>query len=127
MLHLDVKQVGQIPADGGWRLHGRGSKRARHQRAGYTYLHSAIDGYSRLAYTETLENATAATTIAFFSRARAFFAAHDITRLVRVVTDNGSNYRAKTFVRHVEDPEYGYRFLPGEAAETGEVMCERTA
>ncbi|MGP9695967.1 integrase core domain-containing protein, partial [Brachybacterium sp. AOP25-B2-12] len=27
--------------------------------------------------------------------------AHGITRLVRVVTDNGSNYRAKTFVRTV--------------------------
>ena len=101
MLHLDVKKVGQIPAGGGWRLHGRGSKRARHQRVGYTYLHSAIDGYSRLAYTEALENETAQTTIGFFSRERAFFAAHGITRLVRVVTDNGSNYRAKTFVRTV--------------------------
>ena len=45
MLHLDVKKVGQIPAGGGWRLHGRGSTRTRHQRVGYTYLHSAIDGY----------------------------------------------------------------------------------
>jgi hypothetical protein len=80
---------------------GRVSKRARHQRVGYTYLHSAIDGYSRLAYTEALENETAATTIAFFSRAREFFAAHGISRLVRVVTDNGANCRAKTFVRTV--------------------------
>lgn len=107
MLHLDVKKVGKIPDGGGWRIHGRGStqtlagKRARRQRAGYTYLHSAIDGYSRLAYTEALENETAQTTIGFFSRARAFFAAHGVTRLVRVVTDNGSNYRARTFVRTV--------------------------
>lgn len=99
MLHLDVK--GQIPDGGGWQLHGRGSKRARTRRVGYTYLHSAIDGYSRLACTEALENETAATTIAFFCRARAFFAAHGITRPVRVVTDNGTNYRAKTFVRTV--------------------------
>ena len=28
---------------------------------------------------------------------------------------------------HLDDPEYGYRFLVGEAAETGEEMCERTA
>ena len=101
MLHLDVKKVRQIPDGGGWRLHGRGSKQARHPRVGYTYLHSSIDGYSRLAYTEALENETAATTIGFFSRARAFFSAHAINRLVRVVTDNGSNYRAKTFVRTV--------------------------
>ena len=39
----------------------------------------------------------ASTTIGFFCRARAFFAAHGITRLVRVVTDNGASYRAQTF------------------------------
>ena len=37
----------------------------------------------------------APTTIGFFCRARAFFAAHGITRLVRVITDNGANYRAQ--------------------------------
>lgn len=34
MLRLDVKKVGQIPAGGGWRLHGRGSTRARDRRVG---------------------------------------------------------------------------------------------
>lgn len=107
MLHLDVKKVGRIPDGGGWRVHGRGtaralaSKRAHKQKVGYTYLHSAIDGFSRLAYTEALEDETAATTIAFFCRARRFFANHGITRLVRVITDNGSNYRASTFVRTI--------------------------
>lgn len=28
---------------------------------------------------------------------------------------------------HLDDPEYGYRFLVGEAAIAGELMCERTA
>ena len=109
MVHLDVKKVGRIPDGGGWRVHGRGSaqhlatgkaKRAG-RRAGYTYLHSAVDGYSRLAYTEALADETAATTIGFFCRARAWFAAHGITRLVRIVTDNGSNYRADAFSRTV--------------------------
>jgi len=109
MLHLDVKKVGRIPDGGGWRAHGRGS--AQHKatsraktngaRAGYVYLHSIIDGYSRLAYTEALPNETAATTIGFFARARAFFAAHGITRIVRVISDNGANYRAKDFTRAV--------------------------
>ena len=109
MVHLDVKKVGRIPDGGGWRTHGRGStadkaaQRAKTKgaRAGYVYLHSIVDGYSRLAYTETLPNETAATTIGFFHRARAFFAAHGIHRLVRVVTDNGSNYRARDFHRTV--------------------------
>ena len=37
-------------------------------------------------------------------------------------------YRANALLdAHVDDPEYGYRLLVGEAAEAGEVMCERTA
>lgn len=109
MVHVDVKKVGRIPDGGGWRVHGQGSaqdkavQRAKTAgaRAGYVYLHSAVDGYSRLAYTEPLADETAATTIAFFGRARAFFAAHGITRMVRVITDNGVNYRAHAFTRTV--------------------------
>ncbi|MGO2556174.1 MAG: IS3 family transposase [Brevibacterium aurantiacum] len=37
-------------------------------------------------------------------------------------------YRANALLdAHRDDPEYGYRFLLGEAAEAGEVMSERTA
>jgi transposase InsO family protein len=105
MVHLDVKKVGRIPDGGGWRTHGRGSDqakavdraKAKGARAGYVYLHSAVDGFSRAAYTEALPDETAATTIAFWSRAQAFFAAHGIARITRVVTDNGSNYRARDF------------------------------
>jgi transposase InsO family protein len=107
MVHLDVKKVGQIPDGGGWRVHGRGSEQAKSaargkrkaKRGGYTYLHSAIDGYSRLAYTEALPDEKAATAIAFMHRARTWFAAHGITRIERIVTDNGACYRAEAFAR----------------------------
>ncbi|WP_260853684.1 IS3 family transposase [Kocuria palustris] len=37
-------------------------------------------------------------------------------------------YRSNALLdAHLDDPEYGYRFLAGEAAEAGEQMCERTA
>lgn len=109
MIHLDVKKSGKIPDGGGWRVHGRGSEQAkaagrarpRGQRAGYTYLHSAVDGFSRLAYTEPHDDEKAITAIGFLSRARVFFAAHGITRITRVVTDNGSCYRAGDFNRSV--------------------------
>src|SRR5699024_11653858 len=71
MVHMDVKKVGKIPDGGGWWAHGRGSdqalarKRAHKQKVGYTDLHSIIDGFPRLAYTEALEDEKAATTIAF--------------------------------------------------------------
>jgi transposase InsO family protein len=107
MVHLDVKKVGRIPDGGGWRIHGRGSDQHKAgdraktagAKAGYVYLHSAIDGYSRLAYTEHLPDETAKTAIAFWARARAWFAAHGITRITRVVTDNGSCYRSAAFAR----------------------------
>lgn len=108
MLHMDAKKVGNIPDGGGWWAHGRGSskalasKRAQKHKVGYTYLHSIIDGFSRWSYTEALEDETAATTIGFFHRARAYFAAHGITRITRLVTDNGSNYTATAFQRSIK-------------------------
>ncbi len=97
MVHVDIKKVGRIPDGGGWRAHGRGSELAKKvsraktagARAGYVYLHSAIDGFSRLAYTEALNDERTCTAIGFMLRARAFFAAHGIEYIHRVVTDNG--------------------------------------
>lgn len=60
-------------------------------------MHSAIDGFSRLAYTEALPEEKTVTAIGFTHRAGAFFAAHGITHVHRVVTDNGSCYRAHDF------------------------------
>lgn len=54
---------------------------------GYTYLRSAIDGYSRLAYTEALSDEKAATATEFLGRAREWFATHGITHIERIVTD----------------------------------------
>ncbi len=106
MVHVDVKKVGRIPDGGGWRAHGRGSdqaktvnRRRKPGRGGYVYLHSAIDGYSRLAYTEALPDEKATTAIAFLHRARAWLAAHGIARIERIVTDNGACYRAESFTR----------------------------
>lgn len=97
MIHIDVKKTGRIPDGGGWRVHGKGSIEAkkvartkkRGAKAGYVFLHSAIDGYSRLAYTEALSDEKAVTAVAFLDRARAWFAAHGITHIERIVTDNG--------------------------------------
>jgi transposase InsO family protein len=85
--------------------HGCGSTQAKQaERAkasgtsgGYVYLHSAIDGFSRLAYTEALPDENTRTAIGFTHRARAFFAAHGITHIHRLVTDNGACYRANDF------------------------------
>ena len=49
--------------------------------------------------TEALTDEKASTAIAFMHRARAFFAAHGIAHIHRIVTDNGSCYRANDFVK----------------------------
>ena len=67
-------------------MHGR-------PNLGYCYVHSAIDAYTRLAYSEALDDETAATALAFWTRARAFFTGHGIT-IDRVLTDNGSAYKS---------------------------------
>lgn len=107
MVHIDVKKVGRIPSGGGWRIHGKNSGQARQvarrkgksERGGYVYLHSAVDGYSRLAYTEALPDKKAVTAIGIMHRARAWFAANGIKRIERIVTDNGACYRAEAFAR----------------------------
>ncbi|GEO91719.1 hypothetical protein KFL01_10250 [Kocuria flava] len=69
MVHLDLKKVARIPDGGVWRAHGRGSTAAKAAtrgpgaKVGYTYLHSAVDGFSRLVYTEALDDEKAVTTI----------------------------------------------------------------
>jgi Integrase core domain. len=71
-----VKKVGRIRDGGGWRVHGKGRDAAkavartktRGAKAGYVFLHSATDGYSRLAYTEALPDERAVTAVAFLDR-----------------------------------------------------------
>lgn len=82
MVHVDVKKVGRIPDGGGWRVHGCDSPEARAvertkkrgTRRGYIYLHSAIDGHTRVAYTEALDDEKGTTAAGFLDRAKAWLA-----------------------------------------------------
>jgi transposase InsO family protein len=98
LVHLDIKKLGRIPRGGGWRTHGRAAMRGQRHRGkvGYAFVHSAVDAYSRLAYSEVLNDEQGTTAAAFWARAAAFFAAHDI-HVDRVLTDNGSCYRSRDF------------------------------
>jgi transposase InsO family protein len=100
LVHVDIKKLGQVPPGGGWRVHGRAARPARHRRIGYCYVHSAVDDHSRLAYSEIHDDEQAVTAVGFWRRARAFFADHGI--LVReVLTDNGSCYRSGDWLKEV--------------------------
>ena len=106
LVHLDVKKQAKIPKGGGWRVNGKAKKnyngKAGRPKVGYAYIHSAVDAYSRLAYSEVHENEQAVTAIAFWHRARAFFGSYGIT-VERVMTDNGKCYISKKFGAELVD------------------------
>ena len=96
LVHMDVKKLGRIPAGGGWRAVGRARREATRDRStklGYDFVHSLVDDHSRLAYCEVLADEKGPTCAAFLTRAAAYFAAHGITRIERVMTDNAWAYK----------------------------------
>jgi transposase InsO family protein len=96
LVHMDVKKLGRIPDGGGWRALGRAARETTKDRTikpGYDYVHSLVDDHSRLAYSEVLPDEKGATCAAFLARAAAYFAAHGIDRIERVMTDNAWAYQ----------------------------------
>ena len=92
LVHIDVKKLGRIPAGGGWRAHGRGNDaHGGHSGVGYAYVHSAVDAFSRVAYSEILDDERGDTCASFWTRANTWFAEHGIT-VERIMTDNAKNY-----------------------------------
>ena len=120
LVHLDVKKLGRIPPGGGWRVRGRSAAthHSRH-RVGYAFVHSAVDAYSRLAYSEVLDDEQGAAAAAFWSRAALFFAERGIT-VERVLTDNGACYRSRRFAAALADARHS-RTRPYRPQTNGKV------
>ena len=81
LVHVDIKKLGNIPDGGGHRIMPRQQALANRQATtdarkggspviGYSYVHSAIDDYSRLAYSAVLTNERKETAAAFWRRSR---------------------------------------------------------
>ena len=60
-------------------------------RAGYDYVHQAIDDMSRVAYVDVLSDERGPTCARFLREAAAWFARQGV-RIERVMTDNARNY-----------------------------------
>jgi transposase InsO family protein len=102
LLHMDVKKLGRIPDGGGHRVRGRGSGTPR-ARAGYDYIHQALDDMSRVAYVDIFPDERGTTCARFLRDAGAFFARQGV-RIERVLTDNAKNYtRSRDFAEALGD------------------------
>jgi len=97
LVHIDVKKLARIPPGGGHRVHGRKAS-VLHKRVGYTHIHTAIDAYSRLAYSEFAGPENTVNCVAFLERAVVWFAERGIT-IERLLTDNGNGYRSRKWKR----------------------------
>ncbi|WDF42285.1 IS481 family transposase [Streptomyces sp. T12] len=100
LVHVDVKKLGRIPDGGGHKTLGRQAGRATRSGMGFDYIHSAVDDHSRLAYSEIHPDEKVATCAGFLTRVAAFFHAHGITRIERVLTDNAWAYRKGLAWKH---------------------------
>jgi transposase InsO family protein len=102
LLQMDTKRLARFTRPG-HKLTGDRYRSAKEKRArvGWEFCHSLIDDHSRLAYTEILTDEKADTVTAFVERALGFFAAHGITQVRRIQTDNAWAYIHNTSLRHL--------------------------
>ena len=116
MIHLDIKKLGRFEQIGhritGDRR-GRSNRRARGEGLGWEFVHVCIDDASRVAFSQILPDEKAASAVLFLKTAVAYYAGLGVA-VTRVMTDNGSCYRAFAFrnacrelgLRHIRTKPY---------------------
>ena len=92
LVHVDIKKLGRFWTVGKRILGPEAGNRSR--RAGWQYLHLAIDDHSRLAYAELLPTESPVDCARFLRRAVAWYVARGVT-VERVLSDNGNGYRSR--------------------------------
>lgn len=115
LLHVDIKKLGHF-----WALGKRvlGSEVGnRSPRAGWQYLHLAIDDHSRVAYAELLASESPADCVAFLRRAVAWYAERGVT-IERVLSDNGNGYRSHAWAAVCADLAIERRYTRSRRPQT---------
>jgi transposase InsO family protein len=103
LIHIYIKKLGRFDRPGLPAHRRHGGYRATY-RAGWDYVHVAVDDTSRLAYVEILNDEKGATCVGFLRRAIAWSATRGVT-VVRIMTDNGTGYRSKIHANAVAELE----------------------
>ena len=95
LLHIDIKKLGRFERVG-HRITGDRTGQSNSRGVGWEYVHVCIDDASRIAFSQIMPDETADSAIAFLAAALAYFARLGVTA-TRVMTDNGSCYKAFAF------------------------------
>jgi transposase InsO family protein len=93
LIHIDIKKLGRFDRVG-HRI--TGDRQSKSRGAGWEYVHVCIDDASRVAFSQILPDQKKESAIAFLKAAIAYYASLGVT-VARVMTDNGSCYRARDF------------------------------
>ena len=96
LVHLDIKRLGRIPEDGGWRNIGRLMANRIKRHAGYEYCHVAVDDHSRLPSVAIYADQKSESAIRSLEQVWARYLRAGV-RIKRILTDNGSCYRSLDF------------------------------
>lgn len=95
LIHIDIKTLGRFERTG-HRITGDRTGQSNSRGVGWEHVHVCIDDASRVAFTDILPDQKAPSAIAFLKAAVAYYASLGVT-VTRVMTDNGSCYKAHAF------------------------------
>jgi transposase InsO family protein len=97
IIHIDIKKLGRFKRTG-HRITRDVVGHSGTGRPGWEFVHVAIDDHSRLATAQVFPDEKKESAIAFLEAAVSYYRSLGII-VSRVMTDNGSCYRSKAFVR----------------------------
>lgn len=95
LLHLDIKKLGRFERPG---HRVTGDRQQNTPKAGWEYVHVAIDDHSRLAFSSLHPHETGWSACLALLQTVRYYASLGI-RFTRVLTDNGACYRSRRFQR----------------------------
>jgi transposase InsO family protein len=99
LIHIDIKKLGRFERVG-HRI--TGDRHSKSRAVGWEYVHVCIDDASRVAFSQILPDQKKQSAVAFLKAAVAYYASLGVT-VARVMTDNGSCYRARAFAKACRD------------------------
>jgi transposase InsO family protein len=97
LIHIDIKKLGKFNRIG-HRITGDRTGQSNARGVGWEFVHVAIDDASRIAFSRVMESERKGCAVTFLKAAIAYYASLGIT-VERVMTDNGSCYKAFAFRR----------------------------
>jgi len=101
LIHIDIKRLGRFERVG-HRITGDRKGQSQSRGVGWEYVHVCIDDASRVAFSQILLDQKKQSAVAFLKAAIAYYASLGVT-VARVMTDNGSCYRARDFAKTCND------------------------